>query len=153
MITKLTQAMSFSKNSVRMTIRCISETSNYCWQSSVQQSQSKHLHMIKDSEVWTWGEKTASVVALASLKMRGVHTVGSTLMPYLKKCMKRGCVNAAKGILSRNNILLVDVLEEEPDSRQAEHEERPVHDPLVVLEPGGPREQRVLGSVDPVTVQ
>ena len=43
--------------------------------------------MIKDSEVWTWGEKTASVVALASLKMCGVHTVGSTLMPYLK-CMK-----------------------------------------------------------------
>ena len=40
--------------------------------------------MIKDSEVWTWGEKTASVVALASLKMCGVHTVGSTLMPYLK---------------------------------------------------------------------
>ena len=49
----------------------------------------------------------------------------------------------------RNDHLLVDVLQEEPDSGQAEHEERPVHDPLVVLEPGGPREQRVLGSVDP----
>ena len=48
-----------------------------------------NLHMIKDSEVCTWGEKTASVVALASLKMRGVHTVGSTLMPYLKKMYER----------------------------------------------------------------
>ena len=103
--------------------------------------------MIKDSEVWTWGEKTASVVELASLKMWGVHTVGSTLMPYLKRCMNE---RLRETRFIRSSLLLVDVLEEEPDSREAEHEERPVHDPLVVLEPGGPREQRVLGSVDPV---
>ena len=61
--------------------------------------------MIKDSEVWTWGEKTASVVALASLKMCGVHTVGSTLMPYLK-CMKGG-LREARCILETVSYLLM----------------------------------------------
>ena len=40
----------------------------------------------------------------------------------------------------KNCLRLVDVLQEEPDAGQAQHEERPVHDPLVVLEPRGPRE-------------
>ena len=89
-------------------------------------------------EVWRWGEKTASVVAFASLKMCGVHTLGSTLMPYLKYHHSELTLLFRKE--QKNCLRLVDVLQEEPDAGQAQHEERPVHDPLVVLEPGGPRE-------------
>ena len=87
--------------------------------------------------MWRWGEKTASVVAFASLNMCGVHTLGSTLMPYLKYIKNLLCCFLKK---KKNCLLLVDVLQEEPDAGQAQHEERPVHDSLVVLEPRGPRE-------------
>ena len=46
-------------------------------------------------------------------------------------------------------LQLVDVLQEEPDAGQAQHEERPVHDPLVILESRGPRKEGVLGPMDP----
>ena len=86
--------MSFSKNSVRTTMKCMSGTEREERCAAIKRGVSErvdptatlsHSHKIRDMEVWRWGEKTVSVVvAFASLKMCGVHTLGSTLMPYLK---------------------------------------------------------------------
>ena len=68
-------------------------------------------------------------------------------MPYLKSYKIGRGPYLSDG--TENRVPLVDVLQEQPDARQAQHEKRPVHDPLVVLESRGPRKERVLWPVDP----
>ena len=95
--------------------------------------------------MWRWGEKTASVVAFASLNMCGVHTLGSTLMPYLKYIKNLLCCFLKK---KKNCLLLVDVLQEEPQSAHGEQEECPVDHSLVVLESRSAGYERVSRAVD-----